>query len=175
MVFIDGNNLYHRLRECNWPTWIDVGELARRVAGSARKVVGIRYYNAPPPGGRPFTERQNEYYALVKQTPGLVFKLSTLQPTTRFGAQGKYASFQEKGGDTALTTDLLTQAAIDAYDVAIVVSSDGDFAEPIDAIGTTYGKRAELIYCQGRKPLRIQRLAVMREFRRSFVVVYGKA
>jgi len=31
IAFIDGSNLYHRLKERGWKTWIDVGKLAKKL------------------------------------------------------------------------------------------------------------------------------------------------
>ncbi len=48
MVFIDGNNLYHCLKEKGWATKTDIGLLVKRLVGN-RVLQRIYYYNALPP------------------------------------------------------------------------------------------------------------------------------
>jgi len=66
IVFVDGNNLYHSLKENGWRTWTDIGLLAERLVGN-RTLVHIYYYNAPPPGSKPHTEKGNAYLSRVKK------------------------------------------------------------------------------------------------------------
>jgi uncharacterized LabA/DUF88 family protein len=127
MVFSDGNNLYHSLKENGWRTWTDIGLLAKRLVGN-RTLVHIYYYNAPPPGDKPHTERSNAYLSRVKKTPNLTFRFSWLQSTKKADEYGVYQSYQEKGCDTAITADVVSLAAKNEYDVAIIVASDGDYA-----------------------------------------------
>ena len=89
IVFIDGNNLYHRLKEKGWKTWIDVGKLSKRLVGK-RTLKHIYYYNAPPPGGKPHTEKGNEYLSQIKRTKNLTFRQAWLQQTERVDEYGTY-------------------------------------------------------------------------------------
>ena len=168
MVFIDGNNLYHRLKERSWKTWIDIGSLAQRIVGQ-RSLIGIYYYNAPPPGGKAHTLKGNEYLAQVKKVPNLTFRKAWLQPTEKVDEYGIYQSHREKGGDTALSTDLVLLAAQDKFDVAIIVSNDSDYAPSAHAIVRQYGKSVEVIYFKGSKPFAMESCSLMREFRPGFV------
>jgi uncharacterized LabA/DUF88 family protein len=168
MVFIDGNNLYHRLKERGWKTWIDIGHLSQRIIGQ-RSLAGIYYYNAPPPGGKAHTGRGNEYLAQVQKTPKLTFRKAWLQPTKKADEYGPYQSYVEKGGDTALTTDLVSLAARDKFDVAIIVSNDGDYEPAARTITKEYGKSVEVIYFKGNRTFTMESCALMREFRQGFI------
>lgn len=170
MVFIDGNNLYHRLKENGWKTWIDIGLLAKRLAGN-RMLNHIYFYNVHPPGNEPKTEKTNEYYARVKNTPNLTFTYSWLQPILKADEYGSYKSYREKGGDTAITADLVSLAAKDEYDTAIIVASDGDYA-PAAKILKEYHKSVEVIYFQGCKPFVMESYALMRAFRPGYAIPY---
>jgi len=171
VVFIDGNNLYHRLKERGWKTWINIGVLAKRIVGK-RQLVKIYYYNAPPPGGKPFTKKGNAYFSEVKRTKDLVFRQSWLQHIKRTDENGEYNSYREKGGDTALTTDLIASAAANEYDVAVIVSSDGDYAPAAHVVSDEYKKNVEVIYFEGSRPFSMQSCSLMRAFRRGFVEEY---
>jgi len=170
IVFVDGNNLYHCLKEKEWRTWTDIGLLAKRLVGN-RTLVHIYYYNAPPPGDKPHTERSNAYLSRVKKTPNLTFRFSWLQSTKKADEYGVYQSYKEKGCDTAITADVVSLAAKNEYDVAIIVSSDGDYA-PAAKTGASLGKSIELVYFPGRKPFVMEPLALMRAFRPGYAVPY---
>jgi uncharacterized LabA/DUF88 family protein len=170
IVFIDGNNLYHSLKEKGWKTWTDIGLLASRLVGN-RTLEHIYYYNAPPPGDKPHTERTNAYFSRVKKTPNLTFRFSWLQATQKADEYGVYQSYQEKGCDTAITADVVFLAANDEYDVAIIVASDGDYAPAAKTV-TSLGKSVELVYFPGRKPFVMESLALMRAFRPGYAVPY---
>jgi uncharacterized LabA/DUF88 family protein len=168
IVFIDGNNLYHRLKEQGWGTWIDVGKLAQKVVGQ-RTLVHIYYYNAPPPGGKRFTKKGNDFLSLVQKTPNLTFRRSWLRGIQKVDEYGTYQAYQEKGGDTALSTDLVSAAADNQFDVAIIISNDGDYAPAAHKVQDVYRKRVEVIYFEGRRPFAMESCSLMRSFRRSFI------
>lgn len=173
IVFIDGNNLYHRLKERGWKTWIDIGKLSERLVGN-RTLRHIYYYNAPPPGGKLHTKKGNEYLAQVKRTPNLTFRLAWLQPENRSDEYGAYKSYREKGSDTSLSTDLVSQAADDEFDVAVIVSNDGDYAPAAHAVRDDYGKCVEVVYFEGSRPFAMESCSLMRAFRRNFVTEYDR-
>jgi uncharacterized LabA/DUF88 family protein len=54
-------------------------------------------------------------------------------------------TFIEKGVDIFMAVDMLKYAYDDIYDVAIVVSGDGDFAEAVEAV-KDLGKHVEHAY-----------------------------
>lgn len=168
IVFIDGNNLYHRLKERGWPTFIQVGGLAKRLAGG-RQLVRTYYYNAAPPGGSEHTERGNAYLALIKGAPDIIFRQSRLQTITKADEHGTYRSYVEKGSDTAISADMVACAAADEYDVAILVSNDGDFAPVAQMIRDRYGKPVEVVYFKGTRPFAMEKVALMREFRQGLL------
>ena len=98
-----------------------------------------------------------------------MFRRSQLQPTTKVDENGPYRSYIEKGADTALASDLVACAARDEFDVAVIVSSDGDFAPAVEQAISGFGKRVEVVYFKGRRPLVMDNLANMREFRQSLL------
>jgi len=168
MVFVDGNNLYHRLRERGWPTYVEIGALAKRLVGG-RQLTGTYYYNAPPPSGSEHEARGKAYLAMIKGAPDIVFRQSRLQPTRRADEFGTYTSYVEKGADTAISADMVRFAAADEYDVAILVSNDGDFAPVAETVRDVYGKLVEVIYFKGSRPFAMEGVARMREFRQGLL------
>lgn len=166
MVFIDGNNLYHGLRGLGWPTAIAIGAFAQRIVGD-RQLVSAYYYNARPPAGSSHEEIGNAFLVQLTGAPNLYFRESRLQAIQKHGEDGPYQSYTEKGADTALTTDLLSY--VEYFDVALIVSSDGDFEPPARRL-TELGKLVEVLYFRGRRPFVMESVSRMREIRRSFFV-----
>ncbi len=74
------------------------------------------------------------YYAAVEKLPGVEVKYGTLQ-----GSRGELV---EKNLDTQVATDIVTKAALNDYDTAIVVSNDGDFVSPAETAKGTFKKLA---------------------------------
>jgi uncharacterized LabA/DUF88 family protein len=167
-VFIDGANFYNRLRQCRWPTTVDIGKFAGRLAGN-RELVGAWDYNVSPPPERPADQiaRQEAYYARVREHPLVKFTLGFLQ---RRMVDGKPV-YEEKGVDVSLAVDMLTGAFEDRYDTAILVSSDGDFKPAVEAV-RRYGKRVEYLYFKGsqRSSALFQVCNLARQCRRTHVV-----
>ena len=168
MVFIDGNNLYHGVKARDWGSWIDIGKLAKKVVGQ-RDLVHIFYYNAPPPGGKTYTEKANAYLAFVQKTPNLTMRKSRLQGITKADEYASYQSYVEKGADTALSSDLVLQAAKNTFDTAIIISSDGDYEPAVRTIRDEYEKFVEVIYFEGSRPFVMESCSLMRKFRKSYV------
>jgi len=168
IVFIDGNNLYHALKEKGWKTWVDIGLLAKKIVGE-RELISIYYYNAPPPGGKKHTKKGNEFLAQVKRTAKVIYRDSWLQQEQKSDEYGAYQSYREKGGDTALSTDLVALAATNDFDVAIIISSDGDFAPAARIVKEKFSKMIECVYFEGRRPFAMESCALMRLFRPGFI------
>ena len=168
IVFIDGNNLYHRLKDRGWPTWISIGNLAKRLAGGNRELVRTYYYNAQPPSGAKHEARGRAYLAIATGAPNIVTRWSRLQPIMKTDENGQYRTYIEKGADTAITADMVQCAAANECDIAILVSNDGDFAPPAETL-RDYGKQVEVIYFKQNRPFVMENIAHMREFRQSFL------
>ena len=137
-IFIDGSNLYHALRENLGRTDLNFSEFAQKLIGE-RRLFRIYYYNIPQdPGRYPDASReQQEFLTILRNSPYLEVRLGTMKVT-----QGVTV---EKGVDVMLATDLLQFAWDGLYDVAVLVSGDGDFAPAVQAVKNK-GKHVELAY-----------------------------
>ena len=131
MVFIDGSNLYHSLRESYGRTDIDFLKLCTTLAGGDRQLVRGYYYNATVDQSHE-PERyssQQRFFSHLRRVPKLEVKLGTLV-YRNFPAVPPF----EKGIDVRLATDMLLHAFRGNYDVAILASGDTDFADAIQAV-----------------------------------------
>ena len=139
MIFIDGSNMYHSLKDNFRRTDIDIGKFCEKLL-EKRRLIRIYYYNAPV-GRREEPERyqhQQAFFSSVKMTPYLELRLGRLV-YTHWPTSPPY----EKGVDIMLTTDLLTHSFKNNYDIAILVSEDGDFVGALQAVKDN-GKNVEV-------------------------------
>lgn len=137
-IFIDGSNLYHALKTNFRRNDLNFSEFINRLCGS-RTLYRSYYYNIlQDPAQWPEGYRdQQDFLTALKMTPYLEVKLGT----TKIG-QGTQV---EKGIDIMLATDMLSFAWNDLYDIAVLVSGDGDFTYAMQTI-KNMGKYVEIAY-----------------------------
>ena len=137
-IFIDGSNLYHALRDNYGRVDINFAEFTNQLCGK-RRLFRTYYYNVlQDPSQRPEGHReQQEFLDTLRKTPYLEVRLGTTKLS-----QGVPV---EKGIDITLATDLLHFAWNNLYDVAVLVSGDGDFAYALQAT-KNMGKHVEVAY-----------------------------
>ena len=143
-IFVDGANFYHRVTDDlgldgNNINWDKLGE---ELCTNKRRLIRIHYYIAPISqqvnptaysGQQKFITwaRQQTYFDLNLGRLVNREKLVTcIHCTKQFGF--KYQT--EKGVDVHLASHLLTNAFDNAYDVAIVMSGDGDLAPVVTEV-----------------------------------------
>ncbi len=135
-IFIDGSNLYHSLEENCGRADLDFEGFVYKLLGG-RSLFRTYYYNILQDGDRKpqGAQEQQKFFASLYSIPRLEVRLGTT----------KYRGDQlvEKGVDIMLATDLLQYAWDDLYDVAILVSGDGDFTYAVKAVKDT-GKYVEI-------------------------------
>ncbi len=125
-VFIDGRNVYYGLLQLGWPTQYDVRAFAEAIS-SRFDLTSIHYYNATPLlkyTPEPSYGQQLRYYDHIRAQPGVKLKLGYLND--------RGSKPQEKLVDVMLALDLALGAERDLYDVAALVSADGDFAAAVE-------------------------------------------
>ena len=153
-VFIDGSNFYHGLKKQLGNTHIDFYKLSLLLCGSQRMLIRTYYYNAPvnKDDDEEMYKHQQRFFASLDNTPYLTKKLGRLEH--------RNGSVIEKGVDIFLAVDMLKYAYNNSYDVAILISSDGDFSEAVNAVKDLgkhveyahfeYGKSKHLLACCDR-------------------------
>lgn len=136
IIFIDGSNLYHALKDNFARADINFAEFARKLTGD-RKLFRIYYYNVlQDPGQRPDGAReQQEFFDQLRKVPYMELRLG--------GTKLSQGVTVEKGIDIMLATDVVNYAWRDMYDVAVIVSGDSDFAYALKLV-KDLGKHIEV-------------------------------
>ena len=138
MIFIDGSNFYHALKEIIPDRQVDFGKLPQKLCGGRR--LGRTYFYTVP------VERKEneENYRKQQQFFSRLTRIAYLE--TRFGRLVNIkGAWVEKGVDVRIAVDMLSMAVKDNYDTAILISRDGDFAYAIEAI-KDLGKHVEIAH-----------------------------
>ena len=139
MIFIDGSNLYHSLKNHFGRMDLDIGKFCQKLL-RRRRLVRIYYYNAKV-GQKQEPElykQQQDFFAGINAIPYTELRLGRLV-YTNWPSVPPY----EKGTDVQLATDMITHSYKSNYDVAILVAGDNDFAGAVQAVKDN-GKHVEV-------------------------------
>jgi uncharacterized LabA/DUF88 family protein len=139
MIFIDGSNLYHSLKNHLGRTDLDIGRFCNKLL-RRRQLIRIYYYNAKV-GQKEEPERykqQQAFFAVVNTIPYSELRLGRLV-YTNWPSVPPY----EKGTDVQLATDMITHNFKNNYDVAILVAGDSDYVGAVQAVKDN-GKHVEI-------------------------------
>ncbi len=140
MIYIDGSNVYHSLRTLDRRTELDFQRFSLELAGD-RQLVRTYYYNAVVDETKePETYgKQQQFFGMLKGVPYFELRLAKVVYPSKWPIAQAY----EKGVDVHLAIDMVTHAARDNYDVAVLVSADNDFAKAMQAV-KDFGKNIEV-------------------------------
>lgn len=143
-IYIDGSNLYYKLRDCEIKniTYFGYAALSDWLARE-RKIIAKRYYVGVVRTKEGDVKSKKMQEAQVKLFNHLQSKKEN------FNVQRGYLMkndgvFHEKGVDVKLAVDILVGAYEDLYDVAILISSDTDLIPAIQKV-KKLGKEVEYI------------------------------
>ena len=132
-IFIDGSNLYHSLQENCGRFDVDFAALGQRLT-DGRDLLRIYYYNV-------LRDSDRDPQAYQDQQKFLTALHNTPYMETRLGSSKMRGQITvEKGIDIMVATDLLKFAWDDLYDVAVLVSGDGDFAYAVETVKKKHGQ-----------------------------------
>lgn len=164
-IFVDGSNFYHALKSRFRNTSLRFEKLASKLIDRVpdRRLLRIYYYNAvhdQASNGAAYA-RQQRFFDSLRRTPYLTLCLGRLerrridydaldldaekrrQVEAVLGRPLPEFTYVEKGVDTQLAVDMVKLAVANTYDVAVLVSGDGDFAPAVEFI-KQLGKHVEL-------------------------------
>ena len=148
-LFFDGKNFYSGWRDTAQGRRIDFPRLAewlvKRVHGDV--LWGAHYYTGVEPvGEEPLTDAQHRLHGfldMLEIQPGyFVYRFPRKQSRTTCQKCGNEMRFShEKEVDTTMVADMLRYAAVGAYDVAVLMSGDADYAPALEGVRAV-GKQA---------------------------------
>lgn len=135
MIFIDGSNHYHIVKDMfnnsEKSMNFDFEKFVRELA-SNRELVRVYYYTAPLDRKKDEKTyiKQQRFFSMLNRIPNFNLVLCRMQKVKIDGKE----IYQVKEDDIHLAVDMVKLAFNDAYDTAILVSSDGDFNPAVKAV-----------------------------------------
>lgn len=144
IVYIDGFNLYYGCLKGTPYRWLDVEALSRRLLRLDSEIVAIKYFTArvqPRPENPQQAQRQQVYLRALATLPALTVEFGhfitrtavrrLVNPRPRGPKYAEVWTTEEKGSDVNLASHLLVDGFRERYDLAVVISNDGDLKEPV--------------------------------------------
>ena len=155
MIFIDGSNMYHSLKNYFRRTDLDIGRFSNRLLNK-RRLVRVYYYNAKV-GLKEEPERykdQQKFFDGIAAVPYTELRLGRLVYNNWPGSPP-----YEKGVDIQLATDMITHSFKNNYDVAILVAGDNDYVGALQSVKDN-GKNVEVaLFGKERTSLQLRKVA----------------
>lgn len=142
IIFIDGSNLYHILKDYFNKTEhlidFDFEEFVKRII-QKRRLTRVYYYSAPldKKKDEEVYAKQQKFFEKLRKMPNFELVLCRMQKDHINGEK-----YRVKEDDIHIAVDMVKLAYNDAYDTAILISTDGDFVPAIKAVKEK-GKRVE--------------------------------
>lgn len=158
--YVDGFNLYKGALEGSTYKWLDLAALCDRLAGS--RVDRVAFCTAPLvalPGDPGVVTRQQAYLRALSGNPRIDVFMGKFNKTTprmrKIPAPGceccssvgvnprcaccsgntiQVQKFEEKGSDVQLAVQLVKDAYLDLFDLAVVISNDSDLQPAVDIV-----------------------------------------
>ena len=138
-VYIDGRNFYYGLRSID-PKYTDLNfnfvkfsELIKGVNWKERKIKKIYYYNAPlkKDVNPKLFKKQQKLFARLRLEPIVELKLAKMLGRADDHGDRRFVT---KGDDIWLACDMLQDANDNRFDIAVLVSCDGDFLKLVEYV-----------------------------------------
>ena len=172
IVYVDGFNLYFGLKSKGWRRylWLDLQRLALGLLKAGQSLVAVKYFTSnvlPEPSDPDKPRRQRTYLEALQTLPTLSIYRGYFLPKTRTCDRcGQVTrSYEEKMTDVNLAIELLSDAQENAFDTAIVISGDSDFAGPVAAVKKRFPIKSVVVaFPPGRVSKYLQTIATAHKF-----------
>jgi uncharacterized LabA/DUF88 family protein len=146
-VFIDGSNFYKSCQRNLGRTDVSLSGFANLLVGTTRDLVRTYYYMSRLPADAPRESRESQerFIKTLHRLPYLEVRYGKLvrREDECQSCGAKHERWQEKGLDMRIGVDMVALATKNNYDVAILVTGDGDLCEAVQAV-KDIGKHVEV-------------------------------
>ncbi len=147
IAYMDGFNLYFGLKSKNWRQyyWLDIPGLIHRLLKPNQDLIATKYFTSRvssqfDPGK---SKRQTIYLEALQALPGVtIYYGHYLQnPYTCHNCNARRTIHSEKMTDVNIATHLLTDAFLDRFDTALLISADSDLVPPVMMVRKLFPKK----------------------------------
>jgi NYN domain-containing protein len=161
--FVDGFNLYFGLREAKYKglLWLDVSRLVSNLCKPRQTCIGVKYFTARISGPGPKHDRQKTLLEAYETLANCNIHYGVYQTNSKTCSSCKAAWNQssEKMTDVNIAVEMLSAAALDEFDTALLVSADSDLAPAVQKTIELFNKRVVIAFPPKRNSYRLRTLA----------------
>jgi uncharacterized LabA/DUF88 family protein len=149
IFYIDGFNLYFGIKARGWDNlkWLDLKLLANNLLRPTQELVEVNYFTARLRDNPDKEKRQNIYLEALQYHSKINIYYGRYQPNviTCFHCGHSYSSPNEKMTDVNIAVKMLTDAFLDKFDTAVLISGDSDLVPPIREIHKHFSDKKVVI------------------------------
>lgn len=146
IAYIDGFNLYYGLREGRLLTsrWLDLKALCASLIRGDQHLELVRYFTTRVRNNPSATHRQALYIDALATRGGIEIDYGHFlsRKTSCRACRTTWLRHEEKQTDVNIAVRLLNDAYDDLFDVAMVISGDGDLAPSIQSVRDRFPKKS---------------------------------
>jgi uncharacterized LabA/DUF88 family protein len=156
IVYVDGFNLYYGLRSKNMQRyyWLDLRKVALELCRPTQKLIAIKYFTTVPKSPQDKKRRHTTYLDALQSLPDVsIYYGHFLEEEVTCRRCGyAYLTHHEKMTDVNLAVEMLVDAFLDRYDVALLISADSDLVGPVRSVHSLFpGKHVVAIFPPNRR------------------------
>lgn len=173
-VFIDNSNVFHNIKEIKksdpeWTSFYNPFSLAEALSSNENEIVYVGFYCVSPPAylsneseeSKYKYEKTIKYYSEIEKDKRIKLKYGNLT--------GPKGDMHEKNVDTQIATDIIAKAALNEYDIAVIVSNDGDYKSAIESAKNQFGRKIEIAFFRGGLSMNLDQICdLKRRLRKSY-------
>jgi uncharacterized LabA/DUF88 family protein len=150
VVYIDGFNLYHGLREASWKRycWLDLNAMAQRVLSGCEQLTAVKYFTSRVRGAQPGDSprmgakrdakraRQSIYLDALRSHCGIrpIEGRFNKRDKSCFDCGVMWIDFEEKKTDVNIALSLVLDAFDNHFDRAVLMSGDADLVPAVKEV-----------------------------------------
>jgi uncharacterized LabA/DUF88 family protein len=138
IAYIDGFNLYFGLKAKDWKRfyWLDIPKMIHYLLRRDQELVRAKYFTARITHSPEKEKRQNTFLEALGTIPHVEIFYGQYQLNPRFCRFCKNVDQipDEKMTDVNIAVEMLTDAFLDKFDTAFLVSADSDLAPALRTI-----------------------------------------
>lgn len=172
VTYIDGFNLYFGMTQ-KWKDlkWLDVFALSQSLLKPNQRLQEVKYFTARISNDPGKQKRQNTYLeALEIQKVKIIYGHYQANTEKCLRCGNIWSNPNEKMTDVNIATNLIVDAMLDKYDLALLVSGDSDLVPPIKAVHSNFpNKKIIAAFPPNRHNISVKKVA-----KASFIIGRNK-
>jgi len=149
ITYIDGFNLYFGLKEKGWKRyyWLNLVILSKKLLKPGQALQRVKYFTSRVSLPPDKASRQNEFIEALETLPELMIYYGKYQTNDVRCSKCGHVMLKpsEKMTDVNIAVEMLADAFLDSFDVAILISADSDLTGTIKHIKKMFPQKQVIL------------------------------